>query len=168
MIVVASLFAIVAAGQQPGQEAIRANPEHDLVARISRIIGDTREDCGRLLSPGTWGQPAYRIEDLRGPIECAQRAAQARKAFVVVLKTLGFDSWTATGLLGGPDGAVQMFTYDNLYGQGTLRVSSCQSPTAAKNPDGFVYIACENRQANIQMQPARRMMLAGARLIWRR
>jgi len=99
-IVVTSLTAFMAAGQAPGWETIRTNPEQDLMARIVGVTGEAPEDCGRLINPGNWGQPTDRAEDLQSPIECAARAARTRRAFVVVLKTLGFDSWTATGLPG--------------------------------------------------------------------
>jgi hypothetical protein len=154
-LVATSLIAFLAIGQQPGWEAIRIDPERDLNARIGRITGEVPEDCGRLMSPGTWGQPAYGVEELQKPIACAGRAARARRAFAVVLKTLGFDSWTATGLLGGTDGVVRLFTYDNLYGKGTLRTSRCETPDGRVNADGFVYISCDAPQANHGLQPTR-------------
>lgn len=88
--------------------------------------------------------------------------------FAFVLKTPGLDSWTATGLLGGSDGVVQLFTYDNLYGHGTLRTSACDAPRAETNADGFVFIACDTQQASLQMQSKRPKRLVGERLIWHR
>ena len=160
-----SLSSFITAWQQPGWETIRTDPEQDLMARIVRITGEAPEECGRLMTPGTWGQPTYRVEDLNTPLECAKRAARARRPFVVVLKTLGFDSWTAMGLLGNRNGAMQLFTYDRLYGQGTLRTNPCDTPSAVTNPDGFLFITCETPQANSRMQPTRRVWLVGARLI---
>ncbi len=46
------------------------------------------------------------------------------------------------GMLSNSSGRLLFFTYDNLYGQGTLRTRSCGSPTAKVNADGFVYIEC--------------------------
>jgi hypothetical protein len=137
------LLTALVAGQQPGVESVRTKPEEDLTARIVRLTGEAPEDCGRLMAPGNWGRPAYQLADLNKPIECAMRAAQARKPFFVVLRTLGFDSWTASGLLGSSDGVIRRLLYDNLYDQPNLRTQVCGTPTARVNADGFVFIHCD-------------------------
>lgn len=59
-----------------------------------------------------------------------------------MLKTMGFDSWTAVGLLTDSSGHLWFFTYDNLYGHGTLRARSCSNPVAIVTADGFPYLEC--------------------------
>lgn len=137
------LLTALIAGQRSGLESIQTEPEHDLTARIVQFTGEPPEDCGRLMAPGNWGRPAYRLADLNRPIECAVRAARARRPFVVVLKTLGFDSWTASGLLGSSDGVIRRLLYDNLYNEPHFRTQVCGTPTAKVNADGFVYIHCD-------------------------
>ena len=142
LLVAAALGALVVDPVGVGAQDLRIEPEHDLVARVTRITGEGPEVCGRLMHPGNWGQPAYRVDDLKGPLQCARAAAGQHRAFFLVLKGLGFDSWTASGLLGDATGQMQFFTYDNLYGRGTLRLLACVAPTGQVNADGFVYLAC--------------------------
>ncbi len=139
-----ALSADVGAYAQPGLgfEVIRRDPEQDLLLRVESITGSAPEDCGRLMQPGTWGRPAYDLDDLAEPVRCATVAVGARRPSVVVLKTIGFDSWTAMGLLTDSLGRLWFYTYDNLYGQGTLRTSVCTNPTAKVTADGFPYIEC--------------------------
>lgn len=138
------LGAVVDSSAQPGVgfEVLRRDPEQDLLARVGRITGAAPQDCGRLMQPGTWGKSAYVLGDLAGPISCAIASAGERRPFVVVLKTMGFDCWIASGLLGDSSGQLKFFTYDNLYGQGTLRTRPCGAPTAKVNADGFPHIEC--------------------------
>lgn len=141
---IAGLIASLELGAQPGigVEAIRRTPEDDLLATVGGITGPGAKDCGRLMQPGTWGQPAYDREHLAPPLQCAVDAAGERQPSIVVLKSMGFDSWTASGLLSDSSGQLMFFTYDNVYGQGTLRTRACRTPISKVNPDGFVYIDC--------------------------
>lgn len=119
------------------------NPQQDLLTRISRIVGEQPEDCGQVKQAGKWGRPAPNTAVVDGPIRCSLVAGGARRPFFMVLETPGFDSWTASGLLGTADGLVQSFTYDSLYGQGTLRTQACPKPRGILSADGFVLIECD-------------------------
>ncbi len=144
LLLVVSLSADGGAYAQPGLgfEVIRRDPEQDLLLRVESITGPAPQDCGRLMQPGTWGRPAYDLDDLAEPVRCATVAVGARRPAVVVLKTMGFDSWTAMGLLTNSSGQLWFFTYDNLYGQGTLRTRLCSNATAQVTADGFPYLEC--------------------------
>jgi hypothetical protein len=150
LLLLVALRAVVDAYAQPGLgfEVIRRDPEQDLLLRVESIVGPEPQDCGRLMQPGTWGRPAYNLDDVAEPVRCATVAAGERRPSVVVLKTMGFDSWTAMGLLTNASGRLWFFTYDNLHGHGTLRTSSCSSPTAKVTADGFPHVECAKEQAN--------------------
>lgn len=166
-LVIATALLTVASSARPSQEA-QVNPQQDLLARIGRVVGSQAKDCGQVKQPGNWGRPAPDTSAVEVPIDCSISAASQRQPFFMVLRTAGFDSWTAMGLMGGPDGILQSFTYDNLYGQGVLRARPCPRPRGIVNPDGFVLITCDPEQANLQMQPTRRATLVRARLMWGR
>lgn len=142
LLVAAALSVLVVGPLGSVEQEIRVEPEQDLIARIKSVTGEAPELCGQMMHPGNWGRPAYQVRDLDGPIQCARAAARQHRAFFFVLKGLGFDSWTASGLLGDSAGQMQFFTYDNLYGHGTLRLRACLAPTGQVNADGFVYVAC--------------------------
>lgn len=139
-----ALSAVVDAHAQPGLgfDVIRREPEQDLKARAWSITGPEPQDCGRLMQPGVWGRPAYDLDDLAAPVRCAIDAAGERRPSMVALETMGFDSWTAMGLLTDSSGRLWFFTYDNLYGNGALRARPCSSPAAKASADGFPYIEC--------------------------
>jgi hypothetical protein len=165
--VIATALLTVASSVRGAQDA-QFNPQQDLLARIGRVVGPQARNCGQVNQPGNWGRPAPDAAAVEAPIDCSIFAASQRQPFFMVLRTAGFDSWTAMGLMGGPDGILQSFTYDSLYGQGVLRASPCPRPRGIVNPDGFVLVTCDPQQANLQMQPTRRVTPVGARLIWRR
>lgn len=132
-----ALWAVEAHGQA------RTDPEGELQAKLRAVTGDNARVCGRLMSPGTWGRPTYRSEDLEEPVKCAVESSRRREPFWLVLKTLGFDSWTANGLVGTSDGIIKHVLYDYLYGKANFRTQVCGTPSVRVNGDGFVYIHCD-------------------------
>src|SRR4030095_1082966 len=78
---------------------------------------------------------------------CAQAARAARRPFLIALEHPPFEGWHVTGVLGGPDGTIRAFRYDEGCCSAptpTLSAGVCESPTGRSDHGGFFGVRCAN------------------------
>ena len=70
-------------------------------------------ECGRSQQPGDGKATGYTPEAIQPSIDCALRAAKAKRGFWTFLRAVSDNSWVAAGLVAKDDAVIHYFTYTN-------------------------------------------------------
>jgi hypothetical protein len=112
-----------------------------LLMRIRPIVGMQPAECGQhFLTAGS--------RELELSLKCGRAAARAKRPLWTFKEAHGIDSWTGEGLLGGPDGLIQHFSYDSSPSgdpwndsKFRLTISPCPRPSVGSR-NGQATFAC--------------------------
>jgi len=108
-----------------------------LLMRIRPVVGMQPAECGQYFLKRTGDRyVAAGTRELELSLKCGRTAARAQRPFWTFTQGHGVDSWIAEGLLGGPDGLIQHFSYDSSTSgdpwndsKFSLSISPCPRPS---------------------------------------
>ena len=122
----------------------------DVSARVQGRSGPGAHSCGNLFRrPGESSlHTAAQVEEA---IACSRRSASVGTPTWFVVGGHGIDSWVAEGLLAGPYGAIEHYTYDSDPGGGggvsdgaRFDYRRCFGAHVYQHPTGGFHIECLN------------------------
>jgi hypothetical protein len=143
-----TVVAVVMSAAWPAAQD-RVRPAADLEARVLTLAGPGAVDCGRYLqhAPDS-GVAAPVPRELEASLTCGRQATAEERPFWTFVQRRGVDSFVAHGVLGTPDGAIQMFAYDSAPCGGpgcepSFTLSDCERAHVQTDPDDDPDFACE-------------------------
>ena len=132
----------------PVKRPQRTDPLSDVTARVIRLTGPVRADCGQFIRR-IGSQPSMTPEQHERAVQCGVAAAARKVPFWFIATGQGIDSWIASGLFAGEDGIVHRFSYDGDPSGGSgsepyFDAEPCLRPRVVKDDSGGSSLRCAN------------------------